>query len=361
MVPPPAWYSRCQGWVQKKLSRRPHASTSVMTQSFSKKSTSNPCLLPQHLPSQQPAIVSTIMGPPPNPAKDADYSKQNTNTLDATSKLNRPNSDSPQAKITTTTTSVKANGTPQPAASAPITTTTTPADTPAVPTQVNTNAPSDSTPKLSGAELKKRAKAEKAARRAKEKEEREQASGSGTAASGGGSASGNAKQQLNQPLSKKGPPGPQAQKIAETGGSGGKGQKQFGTGGGGGGGGGAATAGRRASVSYLNTTELSRKKKWEEENMAVSKTVAMFSHLSLQNHRGTIAGAGKEIHPAILALGLQMRDYVICGSSARCVAMLLAFKRVRYAPLCLSQLRFLLQARTREYFYQDIANSQFWS
>ncbi|QSS55203.1 translation initiation factor eif-2b delta subunit [Histoplasma capsulatum var. duboisii H88] len=337
MVPPPAWYSRCRGWVQKKLSRHPHASTSVMTRSFSKKSTSNPCLLPQHLPSQQqPAIISTIMDPPPNPAKDADHSKQNTNTPDATSKLNRPNSDSPQAKFTTTTTSVKANGTPQPAASAPIiTTTTTLADTPAVPTQVNTNAPSDSTPKLSGAELKKRAKAEKAARRAKEKEEREQASGSGTAASGGGSASGNAKQQLNQPLSKKGPPGPQAQKIAETGGSGGKGQKQFGGGGEGAGGGGAAAsaaaaaaAGRRASVSYLNTTELSRKKKWEEENMADSKTVAMFSHLSLQNHRGTIAGAGKEIHPAILALGLQMRDYVICGSSARCVAMLLAFKRV---------------------------------
>jgi hypothetical protein len=32
-------------------------------------------------------------------------------------------------------------------------------------------------------------------------------------------------------------------------------------------------------------------------------------------------------------LGLQMRDYVVCGSSARCVATLLAFKRVRVVPV----------------------------
>lgn len=57
------------------------------------------------------------------------------------------------------------------------------------------------------------------------------------------------------------------------------------------------------------------------------KTVAVFGHLGVKR-RSTIAGAGKEIHPAILALGLQLSEYVICGSSARCVAMLLAFKRV---------------------------------
>ncbi|KAI5306313.1 hypothetical protein KEM56_001443 [Ascosphaera pollenicola] len=57
------------------------------------------------------------------------------------------------------------------------------------------------------------------------------------------------------------------------------------------------------------------------------KTVAVFEHLGVKR-RSTIAGAGKEIHPAVLALGLQLSEYVICGSSARCVAMLLAFKRV---------------------------------
>ena len=62
----------------------------------------------------------------------------------------------------------------------------------------------------------------------------------------------------------------------------------------------------------------------EKEN----KNVALFDHLYGHPRRTTVAGAGKDVHPAVLALGLQMRNYVICGSSARCVAMLLAFKRV---------------------------------
>ena len=62
----------------------------------------------------------------------------------------------------------------------------------------------------------------------------------------------------------------------------------------------------------------------EKEN----KNVALFDHLYGHPRRSTIAGAGKDINPSVLALGLQMRNYIICGSSARCVAMLLAFKRV---------------------------------
>ena len=62
----------------------------------------------------------------------------------------------------------------------------------------------------------------------------------------------------------------------------------------------------------------------EKEN----KNVALFGHLYSQPRRTTIAGAGKDVHPAVLALGLQMSNYVICGSNARCVAMLLVFKRV---------------------------------
>jgi translation initiation factor eIF-2B subunit delta len=58
------------------------------------------------------------------------------------------------------------------------------------------------------------------------------------------------------------------------------------------------------------------------------KNVAVFGHLYGIPRRSTIAGAAKEVHPAVLALGLQIRDYVICGSSARCVATLIAFKRV---------------------------------
>ncbi|MCJ1433255.1 hypothetical protein MMC27_002614 [Xylographa pallens] len=59
-----------------------------------------------------------------------------------------------------------------------------------------------------------------------------------------------------------------------------------------------------------------------------NKNVALFGHLYGLPRRTTIAAAGKDVHPAILALGLQMSNYVICGSNARCVATLLAFKRV---------------------------------
>ncbi|EGE81006.1 translation initiation factor eIF-2B subunit delta [Blastomyces dermatitidis ATCC 18188] len=306
--------------VRNKISRRPQRSTpsTSMTQSVAKKTSNNSLPLPQLPPPAQPtAAISTIMGPPPNSAKEADTSLQNT-TPKAPSQPNRPGSEVLAPTITTTTKSAKVNGAPQVATAAPATTATcTTGTTPAVSKQDNTNPLADSTPKLSGAELKKKAKAEKAARRAKEKAEREEASGAVS-----GSGIGSAKQQINQPLSKKGVPGSQAQKNPEVSGLGGKGQKQSG------GGGGAGGGGRHGSITHINTAELTRRKKREEEGMGVGKTVAVFSHLSLQKRRGTIAGAGKEIHPAILALGLQMRDYVICGSSARCVAMLLCFKRV---------------------------------
>ena len=144
--------------------------------------------------------------------------------------------------------------------------------------------------KLTNVELKKKAKAEKAARRAKEKQEKERAS----AAVGG--------QPSAQPA-KKGQTG-----GGKDSGSTQKGQKH-----------GAAGSGaplRRGSASATDV------KKREDKNVAV------FGHLYGHPRRSTIAGAGKEVHPAVLALGLQIRDYVICGSNARCVATLLAFKRV---------------------------------
>jgi translation initiation factor eIF-2B subunit delta len=58
------------------------------------------------------------------------------------------------------------------------------------------------------------------------------------------------------------------------------------------------------------------------------KRVGFFSHLYPKERRTSIAGASKEIHPAVLALGLQLRDHVICGGNARCVATLLVFKKV---------------------------------
>lgn len=63
-----------------------------------------------------------------------------------------------------------------------------------------------------------------------------------------------------------------------------------------------------------------------------SKNVALFSHLYGQPRRTSMAGAGKDIHPAVVTLGLKMSHYIILGSNARCVAMLLAFKRVGIYP-----------------------------
>ncbi|KAJ5489076.1 translation initiation factor eIF-2B subunit delta [Penicillium diatomitis] len=95
--------------------------------------------------------------------------------------------------------------------------------------------------------------------------------------------------------------------------------------------GGAGAAGSPASGAPQGRPPVTPKKDASGEVWPVKKedkSVAVFGHLYGQPRRTTIAGAGKEVHPAVLALGLQLRDYVVCGSSARCVATLLAFKRV---------------------------------
>lgn len=149
---------------------------------------------------------------------------------------------------------------------------------------------------LTPAQLKAKAKAEKAARRAKEKVDRE----SGGAGAAGGSAPG-AGGQSRPPNTPK--------KDTAGGGASQKGVK--------------GAPPRRGSGPVPQTGAAAEPKKKKED-----KSVAVFGHLYGQQRRTTVNGAAKEVHPAILALGLQLRDYVVCGSSARCVATLLAFKRV---------------------------------
>jgi translation initiation factor eIF-2B subunit delta len=163
-----------------------------------------------------------------------------------------------------------------------------------------TEAPADgSSEKLSPAELKKKAKAEKAARRIKEKAEREAAGG------GGGGSSAGAQQQPAQG----GPSNAQTpRKGGQAGGKDGFGPPQ---------------KGQRYAGGPRPSAPAPAEVKTKED-----KNVAVFGHLYGVPRRSTIAGAAKEVHPAVLALGLQIRDYVICGSSARCVATLIAFKRV---------------------------------
>ncbi|KAG9246489.1 translation initiation factor eIF-2B subunit delta [Calycina marina] len=57
------------------------------------------------------------------------------------------------------------------------------------------------------------------------------------------------------------------------------------------------------------------------------KTVEFFRHLNRPKKTG-IQDAGKEVHQAVLGVGLQIANYTICGSCARLVATLQAFKEV---------------------------------
>ena len=68
-----------------------------------------------------------------------------------------------------------------------------------------------------------------------------------------------------------------------------------------------------------------RKTKKEKEP---KQTGLFFGHLYSQPKQQSLVGASKDVHPAVLALGLQYSSYAICGSTARMVAMLLVFKTV---------------------------------
>ncbi|KAI9652954.1 MAG: hypothetical protein M1831_006283 [Alyxoria varia] len=60
-----------------------------------------------------------------------------------------------------------------------------------------------------------------------------------------------------------------------------------------------------------------------------SNQVSCFAHLyGQQPQRNTLEETSKDVHPAVQELALRIGSYVICGSHARCVAMLQAFKAV---------------------------------
>jgi len=77
---------------------------------------------------------------------------------------------------------------------------------------------------------------------------------------------------------------------------------------------------RRASTSKEKAPPTTEKK--------LKKEVALFGHLYGAPRRFGLDLTAKDVHPAVLALGLQISAYEICGSNARTVAMLLAFKNV---------------------------------
>lgn len=81
---------------------------------------------------------------------------------------------------------------------------------------------------------------------------------------------------------------------------------------------------RRPSQSNATTVkEPERKPKKEAKQAGL-----FFGHLYSQPKQQSLVGASKDVHPAVLALGLQYSSYAICGSTARMVALLLVFKAV---------------------------------
>ena len=162
--------------------------------------------------------------------------------------------------------------------------------------------------KVSPAELKKRAKAEKQARRAAQKGEGAPTGGPPTS---NGAPTGSSNQQGKKGQQQKQGGQDKAQQHKRTGS-----QAQQ-----------AMPVRRRPSqggpalAAALVASSVAAPKEPKKEN----KQVELFSHLYTQR-RHTVEGVSKDVHPAVLALGFQMSSYEICGSSARCVAMLLAFK-----------------------------------
>lgn len=156
--------------------------------------------------------------------------------------------------------------------------------------------------KLTGAELKKKAKEEKAAKRAREKEEKQ-----GQQLPGAG-PSGIEKTDLASQAVKKGAAAPNLDTSAVL-----KNQQKQPS---------SSTANTQKPLAFRPSEAVPLLAVPEPINE--NKEVALFGHLYGKARRVTIAGAAKGVHPAVLALGLKMSNYVICGSNARCISTLRA-------------------------------------
>ncbi|KAI9827809.1 MAG: hypothetical protein M1832_004298 [Thelocarpon impressellum] len=157
--------------------------------------------------------------------------------------------------------------------------------------------------KPSGAELKKKAKAEKQARRERERLAQEKQSGGGSGPQKDGGKDDGGKHKITTSTAA----GDAQKALLVRGHSGGGGK------------GGAANPSAAASKPTASSSA---------PRKGGDKQVALFGHLYGHARRTSITGASKEVHPAVLALGLQIGNYVVCGSNARCVASLLVFKKV---------------------------------
>lgn len=172
------------------------------------------------------------------------------------------------------------------AAPAPV---SAPAPQEAAPATTNGDA-TDASKKLSPAELKKQKQAEKQAKRAQAK-----AAGGAPNQQQGPSKDGQRQQKDSKQTSKDEKSRPMA---------------------------------LRQRPSQNNTPVVKEPEKKSKKDKEPKQTGLFFGHLYSQPRQRSLVGASKDVHPAVLALGLQYSSYEICGSTARMVAMLLVFKTV---------------------------------
>ena len=173
--------------------------------------------------------------------------------------------------------------------------------------------------KLSPAELKKKAKAEKQARRAAQKGDQEQEGGDPSVAVPNG-VNGESKIPKQDGVTTQQKPKSEKQQMGQQQQSKGKQKAQ------------EPEPHHKRTGSQQQALPVRQKPAQPGPSFVLkaapkkdNKQVELFSHLYTPR-RHTIEGVSKDVHPAVLALGFQMSSYEICGSSARCVAMLLAFK-----------------------------------
>ncbi|KAF9918792.1 hypothetical protein BX616_005602 [Lobosporangium transversale] len=74
-----------------------------------------------------------------------------------------------------------------------------------------------------------------------------------------------------------------------------------------------------AGAESSTTTQTKRRER-------LTKEIGLFAHLDPPKFANT-ASAPKELHPAVVNVGLQMAQFKICGANARCVATLNAFRK----------------------------------
>ncbi|CAK3858941.1 translation initiation factor eif-2b delta subunit like [Lecanosticta acicola] len=173
--------------------------------------------------------------------------------------------------------------------------------------------------KLTPAQLKKKAKEEKQARRAAQREQQGgAAAGPSTAGSSAAAGGPNGVQGHAQASHQGSAATPQQRPRGER-----QQQQQRGS---------QRSSGSEQAALPVRNTRPSQsggappREQAKKEKKPETKQVELFSHLYTQPRRHNVEGVSKDVHPAVLALGFQLSSYEICGSSARCVAMLLAFK-----------------------------------